>query len=441
MRRDLSIFHHRRFVLLFGARTSAVLGASIGPVALAFGILGLPHGTPTELSIVLAAESVAILATLLIGGVVADRLPRYRVMYASDGLSAVSWAAIGVMLLSGWAPVGVLVVWAVAAGVGTGMFWPAMTGVIPEVSPPGQLQAANAFLRLGENGSRILGVAIAGAMVALVGAGSAMLIDAGGFLVSALLLGRLRLPRTGTIEASNIISDLREGWREFTSRQWLWVVVAQFSILVGGLEAFYGVLGPVVAKQELGGAPSWSIVLGGESIGMLLGVVIAIRIRPRRPILFGVLLTFPLALAPLLLGLRAPVLVVAAGALIGGLCIDIFAVLWETSMQRSVPEAALSRVSSYDALGSLLLGPIGIVVAGPLAAWLGARHALLVVAASVVVPTALALLAPGVRTMQMPAETPAAESVADVAQPPEPGAVVAPVSLVTAEPAESVAQA
>ena len=201
---------------------------------------------------------------------------------------------------------------------------------------------------------------------------------------------------------SNIIADLREGWQEFTSRQWLWVVVAQFSILVGGLEAFYGVLGPVVAKRELNGAASWSIVLAGESIGMLVGVVIAIRIRPRRPILTGVLLTFPLALAPALLGLGAPVLVVAAGALVGGLCVDIFAVLWETTMQRSVPEAALSRVSSYDALGSLLFGPVGVVVAGPLAGWLGTGHALFVVAASVVVPTALALLSPGVRQMRMP---------------------------------------
>jgi hypothetical protein len=231
-----------------------------------------------------------------------------------------------------------------------------------------------------------------------------MLINAAGFAISALLLTRLRLPRTGTIEASNIIADLREGWQEFTSKQWLWVVVAQFSILVGGLEAFYGVLGPVVAKRELNGAPSWSIVLAGESIGMLVGVVIAIRIRPRRPILAGVLLTFPLALAPLLLGLGAPVLVVAAGALVGGLCIDIFAVLWETTMQRSVPEAALSRVSSYDALGSLLFGPVGVVVAGPLAGWLGTRHALFVVAASVVVPTALALLSPSVRSMRMPPE-------------------------------------
>lgn len=323
------------------------------------------------------------------------------------------------MLLTGWTPVGGLVVLAVLAGLGSALFFPAMIGVIPEVAPPDQIQAANGLLRLGTNGARILGLAVAGAMVALVGAGWAMALDALGFLLSALLLSRLRLPRTGTIEKSHMLSDLKEGWHEFTSRQWLWVVVAQFSILVGGLAAFDGVLGPVVAKQDLGGAPGWSTVLAGEAIGMLAGVVVAIRIRPARPILLGVVLTFPLALAPLLLGLHAPLAVVTAGAFLGGVAIDIFGVLWDTAMQRSVPPTALSRVSSYDALGSMLLGPIGVILAGPLATWLGPRRALLVCAAATVIPTALALLSPGVRTMRMPAlepdPPPTLDRAADVA--------------------------
>jgi predicted MFS family arabinose efflux permease len=435
MRQDLTIFRHRRFRLLFLARTSAVLGASIGPVALAFGILALPHGTPTMLSAVLAANSVALVAFMLLGGVIADRLPRYRVMYASDGLSALAWGGIAVMLLTGWAPVGVLAVLAVLAGLGTALFWPAMIGVIPEVTPADRIQAGNGLLRLGTNGARILGFAVAGAMVALVGAGWAMALNAVGFLVSALLLSRLKLPRTGTIEKSHMLSDLKEGWKEFSSRQWLWVVVAQFSILVGGLEAFYGVLGPVVAKHDLGGAPGWSTVLAGESIGMLVGVVVAIRIRPRRPILLGVALTFPLAIAPLLLGLHAPLALVTVGAFVGGMAIDIFGVLWDTAMQRSVPPAALSRVSSYDALGSLMFGPIGLVLAGPLATWLGPRHALLVCAAATIIPTALALLSPGVRTMRMPgpAQPERAEPAGIEAAAPEPAAP-APADLVSGAP-------
>jgi len=401
VRRDLTIFRHHRFLLLFSARTSSVLGASIGPVALAFGILDLPHGSPTMLSVVLAANSVTLLVFLLFGGVVADRLPRYRVMYGADALSGVAWAVIGVMLLTGWAPTWAMATAAAFAGIGSALFWPAMVGVVPEVVPADRLQAANGLLRLGTNGARILGFALAGGLVALVGAGWAMLLNAAGFLVSAALLVRLRLPRTGTIEASHVLRDLHDGWKEFVSRQWLWVVVLQFSVLVGGLEMFYGVLGPVVAKRDLGGAPAWSLVLAGESVGMLVGVFIAIRIRPRRPMLLGVLLTFPLSFAPLLLGLRMPLAVVAAGALVGGACIDIFGVLWETAMQREVPPAALSRVSSYDALGSLMFGPIGLVAAGPLADALGTDGALLFCAGTIIVPTALALLSPGVRTMRM----------------------------------------
>lgn len=403
MRADLTIFQHRRFLLLFAARTSSVLGSSIGPVALAFGILALPHATPTTLSVVLAANSGTLLVFLLFGGVIADRMPRYRIMYGADALSGAAWGGIAVMLLTGWTPIPALSILAAIAGLGMALFWPAMIGVVPEVVPADRLQTANGLLRLGTNGARILGFAVAGAMVAFVGPGWAMLLNAAGFGISAALLTRLRLPRNAKAESGHVLADLREGWKEFASRQWLWVVVLQFSILVAGVEAFYGVLGPVVAKRDLGGAPGWSIILAGESLGMLAGVLIAIRIRPRRPILLGMFLTFPLALAPLLLGLGAPLLIVASGAFLGGMSMDIFGVLWETAMQRAIPPAALSRVSSYDALGSLMFGPIGLVVAGPLASGLGASKALLISAATVIVPTALALLSPGVRTMQAPA--------------------------------------
>lgn len=410
MRQDLILFHHRKFLLLFFARTSSVLGSAIGPVALAFGILALPHATPTTLSVVLAANSGTLLVFLLFGGVIADRMPRYRVMYGADALSALAWGGIGLMLLTGWAPVPALSIVAAVAGLGTALFWPAMIGVVPEVAPADRLQAANGLLRFGTNGARILGFAVAGAMVALVGPGWAMLVNAVTFAVSAALLRLLRLPATAKMASSHVLADLREGWQEFSSRQWLWVVVLQYSVLVAGLEMFYGVLGPVVAKRDLGGAPGWSVILAGEAAGMLVGVVIAIRIRPRRPILLGVILTFPLALAPLLLGLGAPLLVVAFGAFLGGMAIDVFGVLWETSMQRAVPPAALSRVSSYDALGSLMLGPIGLIAAGPLASGLGTGPALLIAAGSIVVPTALALLSPGVRSMRAlepPVEPPA----------------------------------
>lgn len=380
-----------------------MLGASFGPVALAFGVLALPGATPTTLSVVLTANTGTQLIFLLVGGVLADRMPRYRLMVAADTATALAWGAVAVMLLTGWAPIALLVLAAGVAGLAEALFFPALTGVIPEVVPPEALQAGNGVLRLGTNSARFLGFAAAGAAVALVGPGWAMAVAAATFLLSAGLLAGLRLPGTGPVERSNMLADLRAGWREFASREWLWVVVAQFSFVVAGLQAFYGVLGPVVAESDLGGARGWSAVLAGEAVGMLAGVFIAIRIRPGRPILLGVALTLPLALAPLLLGVRAPLWTVVVGAFVGGMSIDIFGVLWETTMQREVPPAALSRVSSYDVFGSFMFGPLGLIAAGPLATSVGPRPALVAAAIVIVLPTVAALFSPGVRRMRGPA--------------------------------------
>jgi MFS family permease len=412
MRRDLTILRERSFLLLFLARTLSVLGTSVGPVALAFGVLALPHATPTTLSLVLAGFSVSQVLFLLFAGVIADRFPRVRVRVGSDIASALAWAVVAVLLITGWAPVPLLVGLGVVAGLAGALFFPAMTGIVPELAPADRLQTANGLLRMGTNAARILGFAVAGGLVALLGPGPAMAVNAATYVASALLLGALKLPRLSRGGSTHMLADLREGWREFASRQWLWVVVLQFSFVVAGLEAFYGVLGPVVAQRDLGGAPAWSVVLAGESLGMFAGVFVALRIRPARPILLGVALTLPLALAPVLLGLRAPLLLVAAGAFVGGFCIDIFAVLWDTALQREVPPAALSRVSSYDALGSLMFGPIGLLAAGPLAGTVGPRPALLAAGATVVVPTLLALAAPGVRHLRAaPATEPAGNLV------------------------------
>lgn len=383
-----------------------MLGTSFGPVALAFGVLALPGATPTTLSVVLAANTGTQLIFLLVGGVLADRMSRYRLMVASDTVTALAWAGVAVMMLTGWAPLWLLILAASVAGLAEALFFPALTGVIPEVVPADQLQAANGVLRLGTNTARFLGFAVAGASVAIVGPGWTMVATAATFLLSAGLLVGLRLPGTAPVGRSHVLADLRDGWREFASREWLWVVVLQFSFVVAGLQAFYGVLGPVVAKSDLGGARAWSAVLAGEAVGMLAGVFIAIRIRPRRPILLGVALTLPLALAPLLLGVRAPLWTVVTGAFAAGMCIDIFGVLWETTMQREVPPAALSRVSSYDALGSFMFGPLGLLAAGPLATSVGPRAALVAAAGVIVLPTVAALFSPGVRRMRGPVAVP-----------------------------------
>jgi hypothetical protein len=416
VRQDLTLLRDRRFAFLLSTRTVSTLGASFAPVALAFGVLGLPGATPTTLSVVLAAEALPLVAFLLVGGVIADRLPRWKVMAAGDAGNAVAFAAAAAMLITGWAPVWALVLAAAVSGISTATLFPAMTGIIPDVVPADRLQTGNALLGFGTNVARVTGLVASGAAVVLLGGGAALAVSAGMFTVAAVIVTGLRKPRgdaqvdTGESRHS-VIQDLREGWREFASRQWLWVVVLQFSVLVMAVQAAHGVLGPVVAKESLGGAPAWSAVLAGEAVGMIAGVAVALRLRPRRPILVATVLTGPAALPYLLLGLGAPLWTVVAGAFVQGICFDVFGVLWQTTMQREIPPAALSRVSSYDALGSLMFGPIGLLWAGPAAVLIGPRPALVGCAVIVGITTLAALLAPGVRNLRAPDDAPTREAV------------------------------
>ncbi|MEV0350577.1 MFS transporter [Nonomuraea sp. NPDC050680] len=408
---DLGLLRDRRFTLLLIARTISVLGTSFAPVALAFGILALPGADATTLSVVLTAEALPMIVFMLFAGVIADRFPRHRVMMVSEFMSALAFFALAAMMLSGWTPLPAMASAAAASGVAIAMLFPSLTGIIPEVVPADRLQTGNALLGLGANSSRVAGAVLGGGAVVLFGSGWALAVSGLMFTVAGVLIAALRLTpaeRDAAAEHS-MLADLRDGWREFSTRQWIWVVVAQFSVLVMGLQAGHGVLGPLIAKESLGGPAAWSAFLAGEAAGTIVGVIVSLRVRPRRPILVGTLLCLPTALPYVLLGTGAPLWAIVAGAFVLGVCFDVFGVLWQTTMQREVPPESLSRVSSYDALGSLMFGPIGLMLAGPVASLVGTRTALLGCAALVVLSTLAALLSPGVRQLRAP--DPVAESV------------------------------
>lgn len=396
-----SLWRDRRFLLLASARTISVLGNGFARVALAFAVLALPGGGPGQLSLVLACQAVPQLAFILVGGVIADRMSRSRLMVAADLVGAAAYGGLAAMVLTGHAPLPALCLLAVLAGTATALFAPAMEGVIPLIVPAERLQRANGLLRVGMNSAMLLGLALSGVTVALVGAGWALALDAASFLVSAVLIGGLGLtarPRA----ASSGWADLRDGWREFAGRQWLWVVVAQYSVVVAALNANAGVLGPLVAERDLGGARSWALIVAAQALGTIAGAGLAARIRVRRPVLVAVLATFPAAAPIALLAVSAPVPVIVPAMFCAGIAADVFGVLWATTLQREVPEAALSRVSSYDWFGSLALAPLGLLVAGPLAARIGVGSALAGCAALIVLATAAALLSPQVRGVRAP---------------------------------------
>lgn len=402
LREDLALVRDQRFAVLLLARTISVLGSAFAPVALAFGILHLPGASAATLSIVLACESVPMVVFLLLGGVIADRLPRARLLMTADLLGCVAFAALGLMLGTGHAPVWLMGLAAAASGTGMALLWPALTGLIPEVVPPDRLQAGNALLSMVANTSRILGVVLGGLVVALIGAPWALGCTAVLFAVAAVLITRLRTASEDAdrdqLSAGGALRDLREGWHEFASREWLWVVVAQFSVLVMMLQATYGVLGPVLAHDDLGGARAWSWVLAADAVGMLLGVLIAMRLRPRHPILVSVLvMVVGGPVTPLLMGLGCPLWSVILASVATGATFEFFGVLWNTTMQREVPPEALSRVSSYDAMGSLMFGPLGLLCAGPAIELVGVHHALVGCAVVLVLVSAAGLASPGVR--------------------------------------------
>ncbi|MER6225626.1 MFS transporter [Streptomyces sp900105755] len=394
-----SLLRNTGFVRLALARIISVLGNGFARIALAFAVLALPGATPGDLSLVVACQAVPQLALVLVGGVIADRVSRSALMAVSDVLGALSYSGLAAMVLSGHAPVAALCVLAVTAGTATALFSPAMDGVIPVLVPSEALQRANGLLRVGTNTSLLLGLALSGVTVAWVGAGWALAINGSSFVVSAALTASLRLPRRQRKSASGW-ADLREGWHEFASRQWLWVVVVQFSLVMAATNANAGVLGPLAARAHFGGARAWSVVVAAQALGAVAGAGIAARARVTRPILAAVLFTLPAALPPALLGAGAPLWAVTAGAFTAGVSLDFFGVLWATTMQREVPEEALSRVSSYDWFGSLSLAPLGLALAGPAADAFGTDRMLIVCTTLIVAATLAALLSPGVRSLR-----------------------------------------
>jgi predicted MFS family arabinose efflux permease len=413
VQRDLGILRHRTFRNIFAARAVSLLGTSMAPTALAFAILDQPGGSAAKLGIVLAGRSIAQVIFLLFGGALADRFPRYRIMVGSDVLAFAAQGAIAGLFITRTAPLALLVGLSVVNGAANALFLPASRGLIPEIVDPSQLQSANALIRLSQNSASLAGVAASGAIIVAVGAGWALGLDAATFAVSALLVLTSQAPRSGNArDRTTMLSDLREGWQEFRSRQWVWVIVAQFALVNLCFSPCVYVLGPIVAKEHWGGALAWSVIITANAVGLIGGSFLAMRIRPARPLLVATIATFGFLPPFFLLAVHAPVWLAALSMLGNGLAVDVFEVLWMTALQEYVPSDKLSRVTSYDALGSFVLGPVGLLLVGPVAAAVGIERTLIAAGLLVALGNVFALSVRSVRTL------PAAQARLHAQQPP-----------------------
>jgi len=395
---SLAVLREREFALLFWARAISLFGGSLAPVAVAFAIIDLT-GSATDLGLVLAAHSVPQVVFMLIGGVVADRLPRHHVMVASDVARGVAQLVLAALLFTGAAEVWMFAAVSAVNGTASAFFFPASQGIVPQIVSPERLQEANALQRLTQSMTNIAGAAIGGVLVALIGSSASIAIDGVTFLIGAVLLAVMRVPQL-PIKAQRFLADLGEGWKEFTGRTWLWTIVVAFGVLnafwVGGMF----VLGPFVANRDLGGAAAWGVVLAGLAAGFFAGGLLSLYYKPHHPLRIGMLAMLLVAAPLLALAVEMPLVVVVLSASVAGLGTEIFGTNWVVTMQTHIPGDVLGRVTAYDALGSFLLMPIGFAAIGPLADQIGLDEALYICVAAIAVSTVATLLVPSVWTLR-----------------------------------------
>jgi MFS family permease len=370
----LGVLSIRDFRLVFLAATISLLGDGIAPLALTFAVLDLT-GSATDLGIVLGAWTLGLLGSLLIGGVVADRLSRRAVMINADLVRFLARGLIGTLLVIGHATVAELAISQVVIGAATGFFNPASSGLLPSVAGQ-RLQQANSLRGIADASGSIVGPIVAGILVAATDPGIALLVDATSYGVSAvLLMGVRKDSRAVNAPRTRFWAELRDGFAEVRSRIWLWSVVLSFSV-VNAVTVGFTVLGAVVVKRHLGGAGAWALILAAQGVGALVAGTGLLRLRPSRPLLVACLIGLLPAAETLLVAIPAPLALIAVAALFAGVGGMGFNTLWETTLQQHIPEAARSRVSSYDWFGSLALSTLGYAVIGPLAGGIGTSTAL-----------------------------------------------------------------
>jgi MFS family permease len=374
----LRVLRHRDFRLLFLGQSASMIGDRVVVVAIAL-FITQTTGSATDLSIVLAAQSLPLVGLLLFGGVWADRLPRHRIIISTDLVRAGLHALLAVLIFSGVVRIWQLVLIEAAFGAAQAFFQPAYSGLIPQTVPEGLIQEARALTESVEDLAYLLGPALATALVLGIGAWEAFAFDACTFIVSALLLARVN-PRSRGEESESgpLLAQLRGGWREVRSRIWVWATIAGFAGAVLFVYAPWYALAPVIARDTYGGAGVFGLVESVAGGGAVIGAICALRWRPRRPLRAGLLMVLAWPVMDASFALHAPIEWVVVCALATGFGFALMVIWWETALARHIPASALSRVSSYDWMGSLALLPLGYALAGPLANALGAQHVLLV---------------------------------------------------------------
>ncbi|WP_218579623.1 MFS transporter [Phytohabitans houttuyneae] len=387
----------RNFGLYFVARSVALLGDAILPVAVALAVRGAGYGD-SGVGLVLAAWMGPFAALLLFGGVFADRFTARRMMIGADLVRVATQTVVAVALLTGRPSLWLLLVMSALAGSAAAMFQPGVASTVPRVAA--DVQRANATLRVADAGAQLLGPVLAATLTAAFGAGVVYLLNAGTFAISAACLVALRLgPAPVVARGASMLRDLREGWYEFRSRSWMWSVIliwAGYGVLLFG--PIYP-LGSGLVTERLG-EHAYGFTMSALGAGTVVGGLVAMRYRPARPLAAGAVALLGFAMIPLTYATHAPLGLLLGGHAVGGAAWAFWSVMWATSVQTQVPPDVLNRVSAYEIAGSVGTVPIGQALAGPAAALFGAESVLGVGAAVGVAGCLVLLAVPGIRGLR-----------------------------------------
>lgn len=399
----LRALRYRSFALLWAGQTISRLGDSLYRIALSWWVLE-KTGSATAMGTVLVVSFLPTVVFVLVGGVVVDRLPRFRVLFASDVLSGFVVGTVAVLAATGRLEIWHVYIAGALFGLAEAFFFPAYTASVPQVVPPEALPSANSLTGLSFQITGVVGPAIGAAMVAVGGTSAAFGLDSLSFFISAAFMApllRIALPRTADLSSRSPLGDLRDGLAEVTARTWLWLSIAFFG-LVNVLDAGpRNVSLPFLIHDDLGlevgalGAVTASIAVGSVVAAIFLGRYH--RLRRRGLLLYGCEIVMGLTLVAI--GLLPSLPAVMAAAFVYGFGISIGSMVWVNSLQEMVPQERLGRVTSIDMLGSFIFLPVGFAVAGILTERFGAAN-VFVLGGSLVVLLAIGmLLVPSIRRL------------------------------------------
>jgi len=389
----------RDFRYQFGAQTISTVGSTLSPVALTMGILALT-GSAEMLGVVLTAYTVPLVIFVLAGGVWADRVPRRQLMVIADVVRACAQTSVGILLLVGTAPVWVIAALQFITGTATAFYYPASTGLTTSTVRPDQLQKANALLSLSMSVAGTVGPLCASLLVLTAGAGWALIIDGLSFAGSAYLMSRLSSARRENSGVErHFFRELAEGFAEVRRRTWVWSSIIAFAASNLAMATLF-VVGPTVLLEHKNGILQWGVIVAVIAVGEVIGDVLALRLRPRRMLLTARMVE--LGQIPLLIALAvvAPMPWLLMGAVLWGIAMTYPDSLWYTALQQHLPEQAISRVASYDWMGSLMLRPVGYAVAAFIAAGDGLVYGLVGAALLVAVTRGVGVLEPATRNLR-----------------------------------------